>query len=1407
MHRTTHTYIYGSYPLFFGYPSSVTCVASHPFIVVVFHNTQTGGSLHECLSAGRGDNFSQWPSSLPTHIDKVKQIGPLSSRYQAHDRSSFSRNEAYLRTEIKLTLSHRRFPSTNDIVKNICCNYSHILYEPCNGLQIYKRNGRGNNMGATPSRETVSMFSYFRGSYEVGLFPLTSHFFGKPDTHPGPGAPESSGCWSGGESDCSPHRPDAHGHAGTASTATAPRSAQNRAQLRAQLCQMRQDPAVVYANARDAKNIDRAIQRFLEEHEAVYAAKRAKRKVEVAAAAAPIRGSPQGVVHRKDCDSGGDETQSHHYRRNPCAEEAKATTGPSTSLTHGTIETDDPHPSDNAAVATATDTSDGKSDEEEWLEELLLSVERDVEGNFILTDRIREELWWDVMPECTFTEDDLDAFLACVDQHLYDTDEDMIRDERYAGERDTYYASQSPAAHTTGTAAPPPSRPAFCIPIPCALCLAYPEGNERDGCFLLDGRNINLIGFFGLMTSEMERAFQLVKRTPLPGADHQHSREASNDNTTTPHSLMCANDHQSSPPTAGPPTCQLHFNTAILASAGDRTLERVLVLAAVMLRQQFHAAMRSFIVNTKTAATLAHRRLCYSTLHTATPTSSGLADASSPSLPTPVTASSGIQLSMSLPTFKETAENCATNPSLGFALPPLPSGMFTPYTCPTNSNFLHPLQIQLQHAAHFFRNPEEVHHTLANNAPPHAAFCSSSQRSCSHSQTDVPPNGIPAAPPSGLADLSPAEEDSISWALFRRLETISVDIEAASNNYASLKSFTENFAFLHCQVHIDPSDATLELQLLPDPLPASPADEAMRESSKSLAVPSSRKATNAVDGSLHGTTATAQDAVSGDMLTGKPLDGRLHPNAGVHISLKPRYVRQATLWASCLFHNPTPLPGGQWVQYKLKDECYLIRHIVQNKDLLIAHWRQHDVAHSSNYLGPNTTRLTAHVRGLQDVVERARALPPSHWDGKRVDVNQDGRKYALQRSPYGTMLIGVRTRGNTSNGSATAASGIALKAGDHVPKSGGINRPLPEDHHGKLTTMQVSGGIIRSHKEGGSSKGKKLLYDRSAQHRLGMAMTHPGHTPSPGNYAMYSTYAAIPPPHPVRDMSYAVLSYAQQQQQQLMTLNLAATTAAATGNSAPVLLTVCPYMQADPHTQVSQPAFLPLPSESLMAPAAAPTVLVPPAQPPSPTTHTAFPLYLQTFAPNAEQQLPQWHLSRHISPPQQQTLYYETKLQPQQARLMQPMMLSAMPIDAVMGAVHSNNANMYPAFQPAAAMHANATHSSLTDCSDVSWTAVPVAANTNPGTAFYTTVDRKPALVQTTAAAAPVAQANCLNMESQTTGPYHAPASMTWGAPTGLTYLCGGRGTFVDDSTPLERRTQAGGSLTGAGMPSPFGAP
>lgn len=49
------------------------------------------------------------------------------------------------------------------------------------------------------------------------------------------------------------------------------------------------------------------------------------------------------------------------------------------------------------------------------------------------------------------------------------------------------------------------------MPIPCALCLAYPEGKERSGCFTLDGRNINIIGYFGLMTAEMERAFKITK--------------------------------------------------------------------------------------------------------------------------------------------------------------------------------------------------------------------------------------------------------------------------------------------------------------------------------------------------------------------------------------------------------------------------------------------------------------------------------------------------------------------------------------------------------------------------------------------------------------------------------------------------------------------------------------------------------------------------------------------------------------------------------------------------------------------------------------------------------------------------------------------------------------------------------
>ncbi|CBH08885.1 hypothetical protein, conserved [Trypanosoma brucei gambiense DAL972] len=87
------------------------------------------------------------------------------------------------------------------------------------------------------------------------------------------------------------------------------------------------------------------------------------------------------------------------------------------------------------------------------------------------------------------------------------------------------------------------------LPVPCAVCLVCKDGRERRGSFRWRGRNIVIIGYFGCMDEELDAAFKTEKRTPRQG--------------------------------------MYSITAAVFPSIGDRTFDRVLALAPVMLRGQF----------------------------------------------------------------------------------------------------------------------------------------------------------------------------------------------------------------------------------------------------------------------------------------------------------------------------------------------------------------------------------------------------------------------------------------------------------------------------------------------------------------------------------------------------------------------------------------------------------------------------------------------------------------------------------------------------------------------------------------------------------------------------------------------------------------------------------------------------
>ncbi|KEG08864.1 hypothetical protein DQ04_06291000 [Trypanosoma grayi] len=109
-------------------------------------------------------------------------------------------------------------------------------------------------------------------------------------------------------------------------------------------------------------------------------------------------------------------------------------------------------------------------------------------------------------------------------------------------------------------------------PVPCAVCFVYVNGREGSDCFSFYGRRINVIGHFGCHTHE-DRADE----NPC-----------------------------------------LHVRKAILKAAGDRTLERVVTLAGMVLKEEFFRAVMS-VRPTANALDLFQRRISRLSLVTTTP--------------------------------------------------------------------------------------------------------------------------------------------------------------------------------------------------------------------------------------------------------------------------------------------------------------------------------------------------------------------------------------------------------------------------------------------------------------------------------------------------------------------------------------------------------------------------------------------------------------------------------------------------------------------------------------------------------------------------------------------------------------------------------------------------------------------
>lgn len=486
---------------------------------------------------------------------------------------------------------------------------------------------------------------------------------------------------------------------------------------------------------------------------------------------------------------------------------------------------------------------------------------------------------WKELFLSSFTEEDLDCYLDKVEEMLYETDVDMITD------------TNSPL-----------------LPVPCALCLVCKEGQGRSGSFMWHGRSIVVVGFFGVMTDELRKAFKIKNCSPVLNLKNDISNQLKNDvdnkNNNTPE-------------------LSLYMNACILASAGDRTLERVLVLAPVMLRNQY---LDSFC-------------RVYSSLEKIF--------------------------------FIEDEEE------------DLSERWNSEKLCGGTKNW------------------SEI-------------FNSSKQKTTNNEK------------------FFQIKERALS--LFKkRLSSFTVHVEAHVDNYSFLKCLSENVAFLQSQIDLDPTLCTMELpKFIFDKLGMADNDDVDVYSNKSseeiltnveTAQESSSGVTEERD-SVRKDTKTSlsytHDEVTEEFevqQTSCGEDAKQDTDTLVdliRICFFPKYVVEAAMWASNLLMVPNKLFGGRWIQYKLKDESEKLRQKLHGKDFIVSAWRTECKNIASTYLGENTLLLLRHVKALQKEVDKARGLPLTSWAEEKLIQTREGRTCALHHTSFGTMLVGIRGRGDNA---------------------------------------------------------------------------------------------------------------------------------------------------------------------------------------------------------------------------------------------------------------------------------------------------------------------------------------------------------------------------------------------------------
>eukprot|EP00796_Vickermania_ingenoplastis_P005706 gene5706-4069_t len=145
----------------------------------------------------------------------------------------------------------------------------------------------------------------------------------------------------------------------------------------------------------------------------------------------------------------------------------------------------------------------------------------------------------DEMPPATYTEADLNVALDAVERSLFPTNEAMLaafERERGSGA----LSSRSDATEAEKLEALLRLKKST-RPVPCVIIFVYMKGREDLECFHFQGRRVNVIGFLSCRVAETDADDQL-------------------------------------------PYLELH--KAMLKAAGDRTIERVLTLAATLFHEQ-----------------------------------------------------------------------------------------------------------------------------------------------------------------------------------------------------------------------------------------------------------------------------------------------------------------------------------------------------------------------------------------------------------------------------------------------------------------------------------------------------------------------------------------------------------------------------------------------------------------------------------------------------------------------------------------------------------------------------------------------------------------------------------------------------------------------------------------------------